>query len=123
MKVIIAGSREGFTFEYVNDCLCEYFAFDWRRDWEVVSGGAKGVDSFGERWARGWNIPVKQFLADWDAYGKSAGYRRNEVMAEYADCLIAFWDGQSKGTKHMIDLALKHGLIVFVFPNKKKGLL
>jgi hypothetical protein len=61
------------------------------------------VDQIGEDWAREHNIPVKQFLAQWNIHGKSAGPIRNKEMAEYADALIAFWDGQSKGTKNMIE--------------------
>ena len=70
---------------------------------EVVSGGAQGVDTLGEVWAEKHDIPVKQFLAEWDVYGRSAGYRRNEEMGDYADVLLAIWDGKSRGTKHMID--------------------
>ena len=61
---------------------------------------------------------VKRFVPDWNTYGKSAGYRRNAEMAKYASeaygVLFAFWDGQSRGTKHMIDLANKYGLEVHV---------
>ena len=51
-----------------------------------------------------------RFPADWDKYGKAAGYKRNGEMARNADALIAFWDGKSRGTKHMIDLAKKYDL-------------
>ena len=112
MRVIIAGSRGIDDYEFIchklNDC---------ERPWpitEVVSGTARGVDRLGERWAGSKDIPIKRFPADWDTYGKSAGYRRNADMAKYADVLIAFWDGTSKGTKHMIDLmtaAGKHTIV------------
>lgn len=69
---------------------------------EVVSGGAKGVDSLGEVWAHSMGVPVKVFPADWDKHGKKAGFVRNAEMAEYADALIAVWDGQSRGTYDMI---------------------
>lgn len=111
MKVIIAGSREGFTLEDV------YKAWD-QSDIpisEVVSGTARGVDRFGEDFAAKEGIAVKQFPADWDKHGKSAGYRRNSDMADYADALIALWDGKSKGTKHMIDLATKKGILVYIY--------
>lgn len=53
---------------------------------------------------------VDQYPADWDTYGKSAGYRRNEDMAKIADACIVFWDGESRGSKHMIDIAEREGL-------------
>lgn len=87
---------------------------------EIISGTAKGADKLGEQFASDWGIKVKRFPADWNVYGKSAGYIRNEQMAKYAmsdnsyGVLIAFWDGESKGTKHMIDLARKHGLDIYV---------
>ena len=66
------------------------------------SGDAAGADTMGARWANNNNIPIKHFPAEWDRYGKSAGYIRNAEMGEYADALIAFWNGHSTGTKHMI---------------------
>lgn len=74
---------------------------------EIVSGTARGADQLGEKFAKEKGCNLKQFPADWDAYGKSAGYRRNADMAKYADACVVFWDGVSKGTKHMIDLAEK----------------
>ena len=82
---------------------------------EVVIGCAQGADSHGETVARSMGIPVARFPADWKQYGKSAGIRRNAQMAEYADALIAVWDGQSRGTKNMIELASAKGLLVFVY--------
>lgn len=82
---------------------------------EVVSGAARGADSLGELFAKENNIPVKQFPADWNAHGRAAGPIRNRQMAEYADVLIAFWDGKSPGTKNMIETMLKKGKIVKVY--------
>jgi len=81
---------------------------------QVVSGTARGADKLGEHYARMNKLHVAQFPANWDLYGKSAGYRRNEEMAEYADALVAFWDGKSRGTMHMINLAKSAGLQVRV---------
>ncbi len=72
----------------------------------------------GERFARAEGLTLKLFPADWDLHGKSAGYRRNEQMAEYADALIAFWDGESKGTGSMITFAQLEGLEIHVFDYK-----
>jgi hypothetical protein len=76
---------------------------------EVISGTAGGVDKLGERYAREHGIRLKCMSAEWDKYGKSAGYRRNEQMAEVADALIAVHNG-SKGTGHMINIARRNGL-------------
>ncbi len=87
---------------------------------EIISGTARGADKLGERFAKEYNLRIKKFPANWDLYGKKAGYLRNIQMAEYAKnnsdlgVLIAFWDGNSKGTKHMIDIAKKHELLLFI---------
>lgn len=110
MKTIIAGSR-GVTDSGLLEIAIE------RCGWEissVVSGGARGADALGERWAAARSLPVEVFPADWNLHGKSAGYRRNEQMAKNAEALVALWDGVSRGTKHMIDLARKHNLRVHV---------
>jgi len=109
MKVIIAGSREVILVDLA--ILDEAVPDDVT---EVVSGTARGGDQCGEQWADIRNIPVKRFPANWNEYGKSAGYRRNAEMAEYGDYLVALWDGKSRGTKNMIALARKAGLGVEV---------
>jgi hypothetical protein len=100
MKVIIAGSRNLGTLQQIKEAVTKS-EFEIT---EVVSGRARGVDRCGEIYAELLHIPVKCFPADWEQYGKSAGYKRNQQMAEYADALIAIWDGHSKGTKHMINI-------------------
>ena len=81
-------------------------------DVEIISGTARGADALGERYAAERGLAVKQFSADWDRYGRSAGYKRNAQMAEYADAAVIFWDGISRGSKHMINLAKEKGLPV-----------
>ena len=112
MKVIVAGSRN-ITDEASVFCNIESVWFE-KID-EIVSGTASGVDRLGERYAAERGIPVKQFPADWAAHGKAAGYMRNKQMADYADALIAIWDGRSKGTRHMINLMLDAGKHTHVF--------
>lgn len=112
MKLIIAGGREFFPEEA--DYIFLENIYDINDITEVVSGCAKGADRFGEVWAEDKGIPIKKFPADWNTHGKRAGPIRNSQMADYADALCAFWDGKSKGTKHMIDDAQKRGLQVFV---------
>lgn len=98
MKVIIAGSRDVTSLYLVEDAsLMSKFDIT-----EVVSGGARGVDRLGEIFAEKNGLPVKVFPADWIRFGKSAGHRRNREMAQYADALVAVWDGVSPGTKGMI---------------------
>jgi len=96
-----------------------------KNDLEIVSGGAKGADKFGENWANNRNVPVKIFPADWDTWGKSAGYKRNKQMAQYANHLIAIVDleVESRGTRHMIDLAHRYELkirIIYINEDKAK---
>ena len=125
MKVIIAGSRGVVDYKVVANAI-ERSTF---KITEVVSGGAKGVDSLGESWARTHVVPCKRFIPNWgdvdspDAvvkqgkyglYNAKAGYDRNEEMAEYADALIAIWDGESNGTRHMINCMRKLKKQVFV---------
>jgi hypothetical protein len=112
MKTIIAGGRDFNNYEYFKAAL--KFLFQNTMPTEIVSGGANGADKMGERYAAEKGIPLKVFPADWNAHGKAAGPIRNEQMALYADALVAFWDGSSKGTKSMIDLARKNGLKVRV---------
>ena len=103
MRVIIAGGRDFSDYERLREKV-EFF-LSLKEDVKVVCGEACGADTLGKRLAneKGWE--VLSYPADWDKHGKSAGYKRNEEMARNADALIAFWDGKSKGTKHMIDIA------------------
>ena len=112
MKVIIAGGRNFNDYEMLCE-LCNK-ALSRQTVVEIVSGTAKGADQLGERYAIDKGYSIKRFPADWDEYGKRAGYKRNAEMAGYADALIAFWDGKSRGTKHMIDLAREANLKIKV---------
>lgn len=108
-RVIIAGSRDFDNYDllkskmdnllrYKNDGIC------------VVCGEARGADTLGRRYAEERGYTILSFPANWYEYGKKAGYLRNIEMAENADALVAFWNGESRGTKHMIDTANKYGL-------------
>ncbi len=116
IKVIIAGTRDFNDYAFLKKNV-DYFLQGINpnnEEIEIVSGNARGADKLGERYAKEHNLPVKLFPANWDKYGKRAGYLRNQEMANYSDMLIAFWDEKSKGTKHMIDIAKKQGLTVIV---------
>ena len=110
MKVIIAGSR---TFTDGAALAMAISAANFSIT-QIVSGGAKGVDRLGENYANDNGLQIKRFAPDWKRFGRAAGPIRNRHMAEYADALIAMWDGQSRGTKSMISEARKNGLKVHV---------
>lgn len=109
-KVIVAGTR-GFTnYQLLEKSLLSYFKDKnlHHEDIIIVSGTCKGADKLGEQFAYKWNCKCVQFPPNWDAFGKAAGYKRNLQMGEYAKdngVLFAFWNGVSKGTKLMIDIA------------------
>lgn len=116
MKVIIAGSR-GITDYGLVDHAIEQSPFEFQID-EIVSGGALGVDSLGEDYASEHGVDLIIFPPNWKKYGKAAGVLRNTRMAEYADALIAVWDGKSKGTEHMIKTMNHMGKPVYVYECK-----
>ena len=127
MKVVISGSRTITDIKLIEMSVAES-GFDVS---EVISGGAKGVDTLAVEWAVKNDIPVEVFEAAWDfldhpdaliktsSWGKKydarAGLRRNELIAVHSDALIAIWDGKSKGTKHMIKMARKRDLPIFIY--------
>ena len=114
MRLIIAGSRDVPDEETVRKALRDAGLMPTDIT-EVVSGTARGADRLGEQVAAKHNIPIKRFPADWDTYGKRAGYLRNADMAEYGDMLVAVWDGVSRGTMHMIDIMKKKNKRVHVY--------
>ena len=109
-KIIVAGSRNVTDYSLVESKLDYYFQNLDPKTIEIVSGGARGVDKLGERYAKEHGLACKVFPADWNRFGRSAGYKRNCEMGSYATHLVAFWDGQSPGTKHMIEYAKKRNL-------------
>lgn len=115
---IVAGSRDFYDYDVLNRVLEQYLREENVDDIEIVSGTAKGADTLGERFAKEHGIKCSRFPADWNKYGRSAGPIRNTEMAAYASkqngSLFAFWDGESRGTKNMIDLARKYNLDVHI---------
>lgn len=115
MKLIVAGSRGITKYSVVRQAIIDSgFWSKYKHSLEIVSGTAKGVDSLGELFAERNGLICHKFPADWDTYGKRAGYLRNIQMGEFSDALCAIWDGKSKGTKQMIDFSRSIGLEVFV---------
>jgi hypothetical protein len=115
MKVIICGSRTVTDYGLVAEIIHAVEQLLGYPFSEIVSGTASGVDSIGAKYGKSACIPVKEFPADWNKYGRRAGYLRNAEMVKYADALIAIWDGKSRGTKHAIDLAFHKGIPVYIF--------
>ena len=105
MRIIIAGGRD-FTdyrrMEFEMDRLLEKQA---DVDITIISGTANGADKTGELYAERRGLQIIRMPANWKLHGKSAGYKRNAEMAERATHVVCFWDKESRGTKHMIDLA------------------
>lgn len=109
-RVIVAGSRTMQDYNFLATILGVALKNIADDDIEIVSGGAKGADKLGEQYAKSRGLGIKVFPANWDTHGKAAGPIRNKQMAEYATHCITFWDGKSRGTKNMIDLANQHNL-------------
>ena len=111
-RVIVAGTRTLRDYDLVRRTLDRYLA--GKTEVVILSWGARGADALGERYARERGLPVERFPADWKRYGRAAGPLRNQQMAERGDALVAFWDGKSRGTRHMIECAKRKGLDVHV---------
>lgn len=113
--VIIAGGRDFNDYDLLEekckDVLRLYMAY---RNVTIISGDATGADTLGERFAKEYRLKSLIFPAEWQKYGRAAGPIRNQEMANLADAVIAFWDGKSRGTKNMIDLAQAKGLSTHV---------
>lgn len=82
---------------------------------ELVSGGARGIDRCVRRYAEERKIPLREFLPDYNRYGKVAPLRRNIEIVEYADAVVAFWDGSSRGTKFVIDACRERSKPIRIF--------
>lgn len=124
-RLIVAGSRtitnigtaseqRGTVSEYMGNYIAGYGKFT------LISGTAPGVDSLAEGVAKIRGIAIERYPANWNRDGNAAGYRRNVQMAETATALLAIWDGKSKGTKHMIDIAIEQRLspiVIHIIPD------
>lgn len=115
MKLIVAGGRD---FTDTNRMIAELQKLvesgEITNTPELVCGMARGADLTAYNLWNEAGMVIHEFPADWDRLGKRAGYVRNTEMANFADVLVAFWDGKSKGTKHIIDIMKKLGKPVYV---------
>ena len=115
MKLIVAGGRD---FTDTNRMIAELQKLvksgEITDSPELVCGMARGADMLAySLWANN-RMPIHNFPANWNKYGKSAGFRRNKEMGEFADAAVCFWDGNSRGTKHMIDIMNRLNKPVYV---------
>ena len=111
MKLAIIGGRDFSDYDRTKEC---YEAIS--NITEIVSGGAKGADSLGELIAFDYNLKFTCFKPDWDKHGKAAGFIRNRLIIEHSDVVLAFWDGQSKGTENSINIAKRLNKPICVVP-------
>ena len=122
MNLIVAGGRDFKDYTLLKSKLDFLLSNTDKDEVVILCGMARGADLLGKQYADENNMDVWEYPADW-AKGKQAGYLRNSQMADDATHLVAFWDGVSKGTKHMIDLATKKGLVVRVYRYQVIGLI
>lgn len=115
VRLIVADGRDFNDVVLLRDtCDFKLSNVDRTHDVTIISGGARGADTIAQMYAEERDYALEIMEADWDAHGKSAGYKRNQAMSDVATHLIAFWDGKSRGTKHMIDIATRAGHVVHV---------
>lgn len=117
MRVVVCGSRDGISESLVRNRMCEL-----PDGTEVISGGARGADRTAEKYARALGFKVRVFMADWDRHGKVAGFLRNQAMLdEKPDLVIAFWDGESRGTRDTITRARSMGIPVEIWVSRSRS--
>lgn len=112
MRLAIIGSRS--FKDYYKLCIEVNKLRETEEITTIISGGANGADYLGKKYSIDYYLGYKEYPAEWDKYGKSAGFRRNVDIVNDSDIILAFWDGKSRGTKHSIDLATKSGKKVII---------
>ena len=118
-NVIIAGGRDFNDYELLKK-KCDYYLQFVEDNICIISGAARGADTLGEKYAKERGYKIDSHPADWDKYGKKAGYIRNKEMVDIASAAICFWDGQSKGTKHTIDLCKEKNIPIKIVKYGKR---
>lgn len=120
MNICIAGGRDFTDYKFMELSILKYITEHYnikffKEECVVISGTARGADTLGERFGIRYCKSIKRYPAQWDKFGKSAGYRRNIEMAKESDIVFIFWDEVSKGTQHMITICkqLNKELVIF----------
>ncbi len=110
--IVIGGCRNFKNYDFFKKTLDCYLQAEKKNPITILSGHCSGVDQMAERYAKEKGIKLMLFPAEWNKYGRAAGPIRNEEVVKLADTVIAFWDGQSKGTKNLISLAKQYNKIL-----------
>ena len=115
-NVVIAGGRGFADYELMTTRMDAVLKVHIESGYEitVISGTANGADKLGEQYAKDHGFKIVRMPAQWDTHGKSAGYKRNVEMADVCDEIVVFWDGISKGTKHMYDIGIRKSIPTYV---------
>lgn len=123
-RIIIAGGRDFYNLPLVTEKIDNLISIKRKtHKIVIVSGKAKGADTCGEVYAKLNNFNTKEFPVKWiwengKCINKSAGYKRNCDMADYGHACVCFWDGKSRGTAHMISIAMKRNMPLRVYNYK-----
>lgn len=115
MVIAVVGSRTYTDYDTVCGILDEHV----NPSDIIVSGGAKGADTLAKRYAFDHGLEIVEYLPNWKKHGRRAGYVRNKLIVDHSDILIAFWDGESNGTQHSINLAKDKGIRTYVITNRR----
>lgn len=122
MKIAIIGGRDFDNYNKVKSIVLDYLLTTQidPKSVIIISGGAKGADTLASKFSKEFNLGLKEILPEWNKYQKGAGRMRNHVIIQESDIVFAFWDEQSKGTKHSISLAKKYNktCIVTLYSNE-----
>ena len=119
-RIVIAGCRDYTNYDEAKKHI-DFCIQNLKNAYDLVflSGGCRGADTLGEKYAKENGYKIERHPADWGKFGKSAGPKRNREMADAADYIICFWDGKSRGTKTMIEFAKKYNKplkIIYIYP-------
>lgn len=114
VKLAVVGSRDFNDYEFMKKML------EWHDCWQVISGGAPGADALARKYAADHGKEYVEFPAEWKKYGRSAGFKRNELIVNAAEEVVAFWDGESPGTQNTINVAEEQGKPVYIYKFERK---
>lgn len=111
MKIAIIGSRECSNIDFVGNLEA---VLNVSKDDTIISGGAKGIDTLAANYAKEKNISLIEFLPDYKKNGRAATFIRNREIVDNSNIVVAFWNGNSKGTKYTLDYARKKNKRIIV---------